>query len=402
MVRTLIPVMASRRHILGAMVVAGGLMGSGPSISAEQDDPRKKLGQIERELDESEIRARDLREEEREIGQNVGRLQSEMVATAARAQAQEDVVTELEGRLGTYEAEERARRAALEQRRSTTERVLAALRQVRRLPPETVFASPGTAIDSLRTSILLSAVVPELERRAGELRAELAALGRIRAEIGAERDQLSKARGHLGRERLALDRLIQRQAILRERTAAERRQTEVRMAALAADASNLQALIAKLEEDEVRQRKADQFGPAPEFPPFSKALGTLPLPVRGLISVKFGDANRFGAKARGITIDTRPGAQVIAPHDGRIVFAGHYRGYGQLLIIAHGEGYHTLMAGIARIDGTVGQLLLAGEPVGLMGQLRDGKPELYIELRHRGDPIDPTPWLAPAEIKVSG
>ncbi len=84
------------------------------------------------------------------------------------------------------------------------------------------------------------------------------------------------------------------------------------------------------------------------------------------------------------------------------MFAGPFRGYGQLLIIAHGEGYHTLLAGIDRVDGAVGQLLLAGEPVGQMGASPGRKPELYVELRHDGDPIDPTPWLAATETKVSG
>ena len=85
------------------------------------------------------------------------------------------------------------------------------------------------------------------------------------------------------------------------------------------------------------------------------------------------------------------------------MFAGAFRRYGELLIIAHGEGYHTLLAGFASIDGIVGQWLLAGEPVGKMGQLdSQRKPELYIELRQNGEPINPIPWLATTETKVSG
>ena len=87
-------------------------------------------------------------------------------------------------------------------------------------------------------------------------------------------------------------------------------------------------------------------------------------------------------------------AQVIAPHNGKVVFAGNFRGYGQLLIIDHGEGYHTLLAGMVRIDGTMGQYVLSGEPVGVMGTPKDGKPSLYIELRRNSQPINPIPWLA--------
>jgi septal ring factor EnvC (AmiA/AmiB activator) len=88
--------------------------------------------------------------------------------------------------------------------------------------------------------------------------------------------------------------------------------------------------------------------------------------------------------------------------DGRVAFAGPYRGYGQLLIIDHGEGYHTLLAGFSRIDVVLGQWLLAGEVVGAMGRTTDGGPNLYVELRYNGDAINPLPWLAASERKVNG
>ncbi len=135
--------------------------------------------------------------------------------------------------------------------------------------------------------------------------------------------------------------------------------------------------------------------------PFSLARGEMPFPARGRIVVKFGQTTDLGAPSKGMTIETRSGAQVVSPYDGQIVFSGPFRGYGLLLIIEHGEGYHTLLAGMARIDGTVGQHLLAGEPVGVMGQ-SEGKPHLYVELRHNGQPVNPLPWLTARKTKVTG
>ncbi|MCW9046109.1 MAG: peptidoglycan DD-metalloendopeptidase family protein, partial [Alphaproteobacteria bacterium] len=89
----------------------------------------------------------------------------------------------------------------------------------------------------------------------------------------------------------------------------------------------------------------------------------------------------------------RLGAHVVAPYDGRVVYAGPFRGYGQLLIIEHGEGYHTLLAGMERIDSVVGQWLLAGEPIGVMSKNKSKKPTLYLEMRKDGHPINPVPWL---------
>ena len=84
------------------------------------------------------------------------------------------------------------------------------------------------------------------------------------------------------------------------------------------------------------------------------------------------------------------------------MFAGPFRGYGQLLIIEHGGGYHVLLAGLSRVDGTVGDEVLEGEPVGVMGSPPGLKPKLYFELRRNGRPVNPLPWLAARKDKVSG
>ncbi len=137
----------------------------------------------------------------------------------------------------------------------------------------------------------------------------------------------------------------------------------------------------------------------PELRSFTHAQGKMPFPARGHVVIHFGQAGEGGLPAKGITMETRAGAQVVTPYDGDVVFAGPFRGYGLLLIIEHGEGYHTLLAGMARIDSTVGQRLVAGEPVGVMDVSED-KPLLYVELRHSGQPINPLPWLMARKSKV--
>jgi murein hydrolase activator len=137
---------------------------------------------------------------------------------------------------------------------------------------------------------------------------------------------------------------------------------------------------------------------------FAKARGTMPFPVAGSLTGKYGAAAQTsgdtGLLAKGITITSRAGAQVVAPFDGIVAFAGPFRGYGQLLIIEHSEGYHTLLAGMGHIDARVGQRVLAGEPVGVMEN--EGAPTLYVELRRDGQPINPLPWLADRAGKNSG
>ena len=132
--------------------------------------------------------------------------------------------------------------------------------------------------------------------------------------------------------------------------------------------------------------------------PFALSRGSLRTPAVGRISGRYGEKAQPGTTRKGITIETRALAQVVAPHNGKIVFAGNFRGYGQLLIIDHGEGYHTLLAGMLRIDVTMGQSILSGEPVGIMGSGENVAPSLYVELRRNGQPINPGPWLAEIEM----
>jgi septal ring factor EnvC (AmiA/AmiB activator) len=127
---------------------------------------------------------------------------------------------------------------------------------------------------------------------------------------------------------------------------------------------------------------------------------------------EFGAPDGLGGLEKGISMATRAGAQITAPADGWVVFAGSFRSYGQLLILNVGSGYHVLLAGMDRISVDLGQFVLTGEPVAVMGNsshiaaiLATGssQPVLYIEFRKDGIPVDPGPWWAAGEgEKVRG
>jgi septal ring factor EnvC (AmiA/AmiB activator) len=133
--------------------------------------------------------------------------------------------------------------------------------------------------------------------------------------------------------------------------------------------------------------------PPVDLPAFPAQPGGLIQPARGEIAAKFGQSTDAFGEGKGLVIATRPGAQVVAPFDGQIVFEGPFRSYGQILIIEHRGGYHTVLAGLAHLDVVVGQWLKAGEPVGDMIESAEGRPQLYVELRHSGQPFDPAPWF---------
>ena len=148
------------------------------------------------------------------------------------------------------------------------------------------------------------------------------------------------------------------------------------------------------------------------------------LPVQGVITRGFGDHTTTGSKTRGVTWQTRQAAVVVAPGEGRVVFAGQFRSFGRILILDHGEGYHSLIAGLERLDAEISQWVLAGEPIGVAGgetannSLKgwgrtgvgqaDGstKPtggaSLYVELRRDGQPINLLPWIAMSTDRTRG
>ena len=145
---------------------------------------------------------------------------------------------------------------------------------------------------------------------------------------------------------------------------------------------------------------------------FASAKKLLPLPVNGTRIRNFGGSDGNGGQEKGISIATRPSAQVTTPCDGWVVYAGPFRSYGQLLILNAGGGYHVLIAGMERISVNIGQFVLTGEPVAIMGSQSQiasilaapsSQPVLYIEFRKDGAPIDSGPWWAASEgEKVRG
>lgn len=210
------------------------------------------------------------------------------------------------------------------------------------------------------------------------------------------------------RSRRALERVQETVAGRARQLAFERtlslRQQELLSVALtrvAMDAQQSARLVRELEQAERRlARMIDQFETQTDTSAFGALKGRLPWPTAGLIEVGFGKVvnPRFNTVTfqKGLDIRAQPGSPVKAVAPGRVVYASWLRGYGNLLIVDHGGGYHTLVAHLARFSAAPGAQLAGGDELGAVGDTGSLKgPYLYFEVRKNGIAVDPASWLGP-------
>ena len=335
------------------------------------------------------------------LAAEITRLQEELVAAAKNVQDREDELAKLEKRLAALQSLEQEKTAALTAHQGDMTTLLGALQRLSVEPRETLILGWRSPLDTVVTAQLLGFAVPPIEEKARRLRGELDDIAQLRAQALRQRQDITQATLTLQTARTSLEQLVAIKAGLRQTTDAERAAAAERVRSLTAQADDLRELLAALPPAAATPQPNESAGlitalrlePPKDLKTFpTTAVGVTP-PVRGVLVSHFGEKESDGSVSEGVMFETLPEAQIVAPHDGQIVFRGPFRGYGQILIMEHRGGYHTLLCGLGRVDVVVGQWLLAGEPVGITESPKDSKARLYVELRRNGRPIDPWPWL---------
>ncbi|MDA5192767.1 murein hydrolase activator EnvC family protein [Govanella unica] len=393
-------------------------------LPAQQEASRKKLEAVQDKITKSQEHQKELEAQKEAVSRELSDLQSKLVRAANSIQKTEEQTSGIEARVFELDDKFVAQNGKLNSRRGDIALTLAALGRVSRQPPQLVLLRPNAAIDTVRSAGLLSSIMPVLRSEAEDLKQDLVLLKQLKSELEDERKKLDQSLAGLEKEREDMDLLLAQRKREQRDIEKEASSEQEKMQRFGREAKSLENLIDNIEKEIARRQKAaedaarklakrpgkgeDTKGKkAPSEPPaqFAKALGNLPLPVRGDFVRGYGDPDDTGAPSKGIVISARPGAQVISPADGRVLFAGPFRDYGQILIIAHGGSYHSLLAGLTKITAAVGQAVVAGEPVGQMGGDEGSTSpgaRLYVELRNNGKPVNPMRWLAAGKGKVRG
>ncbi len=399
-----------------------------PAVAVDQQRSEKEteLHGVEDTIRASDEQRRSTESEIESIRADRARLSAALIGTTAKVQDAERGVATADDRLASLNAKADALARSLDSRRGMIAEVLAALQRMGANPPPAILVKPHDMSEAVRAATLLGSAIPALKSETEALGRDIDALAKTRESIARERDTLAQAGASLALERARLSALIDaRQNSLASAQDALGSQHQ-RAAELAKQAMSLKDLIAKLDAESAARKAAanaaaEQIAAKAEIArggesvrlkaetAFGDAKGRVPLPVAGTILRTFGSADGLGGLEHGVSVATLAGATVSAPVDGSVLFSGPYRSYGQLLIINAGGGYYILLAGMDRIDVLPGEFVLAGEPVGAMGDgavrmaaaaaVGAAEPVLYIELRKDGTAIDPGPWWAKSEIE---
>ncbi len=384
---------------------------------------KKELERMEKQVQQQNMEHKKLQAQATQINMELANVSQEMVKTAKLIQNNEDKISRMEAELKKLRENLKEATEGFLSEDENLIKTLSALQNLALKPTEALFVQPLTPVETIRSAILLREAVPYLEQNAKKIRDELENIEKQKNKVEKQVAQITAQKQILEQEHERMKTLVQKKSRIRNSLEIQTVKAKQKVEKLASQANDLRDLLNKLEKErqlkakrqkEERKRLAEEERKRAEekkveqtqradlikYPPdiiteigkgFVKAKGQLPMPARGPVVATFGEEKLKGVVSKGIQIKTRNMAQVTSPFDGSVIFAGPFRGYGNLIIIDHGQGYLTLLAGLESMDVDVGQMLLAGEPVGQMPDSKEAK--LYVELRHNNHPIDPMAWF---------
>jgi len=422
---------SGRRGLLAAALLAFACAGPAGAVLAEDvaadpDRSRAEYEKVSHEITLSAERMAKLAADVATVKKDHASVTAALIQSAKTEQKLGQDIEDIGSKLEGLKDQEKTIRGSLAARRDVLAEVLGALQRMGLNPPPAILVKPEDALSSVRSAILLGAVVPELRQQTDVLMAELKELTRVSTSIEAERARLTAAVADQVAEKERLTMLLQVKRKVQAETEQALADEQKKSQALAEKAASLKDLIASL-QSEAQERHAEAKAAAkaavqddkddavaslslPEANqlvqpvPFRALQGQMALPVIGTFKRRFGADDGNGGVMQGDMVATQSGAIVTAPADGNVLYAGPFRSYGQLLILNAGDGYHVVLAGMSKLNVASGQSVLAGEPIGAMGEARvastaarpDGNvvPELYVEFRKDGKPVDPAPWWA--------
>lgn len=368
----------------------------------------KDVLDMEKQVQRQALEHKKLQAQAVQINLEISSISKEMIERARIIQNQEEKTSKMEKELAQLNKDLIEAEKQFEIQDENLIKTTYALQNLALKPTESLLILPLTPVEVIRSAMLLRETIPTLEKSANKIRHDLEKIEQKQNLISEQVKKIGSQKQSLERDQDKLKKLAQRKSRMRKDVEIKTVKSKKRVENLASQAKDLRDLFNKLEAERIAKIKREEEERKKQIardkaakPPvdnlhevgkaFASAKGKMAMPARGDIVISYGQETAKGVTSKGITVKTRNSAQVTALFDGSVIFAGPFRGYGNLIILEHGGGYLSLLAGMDSIDCELGQMLLAGEPVGQMG--RTGEAKLYIEMRKDNKPINPTGWI---------
>jgi len=321
-------------------------------------------------------------------------------ALTQTVQAYEAGLSAMRSGLRTAAIREAQLRGQLEARDAEIAQLLAVLQTLTPGQAPTAFLHPDGPNGTARAGMLLAELTPALNQRAERLRTDLSDVEGLRLLQEQAAAQMQLGLSEVQSARAALNQAMANRTDLPQRFTSD----PIRTAILIDSSETLDAFSSGLANIVV-----DDVGwTAPDI---DDQIGTLPMPVRGLILRRVGEADAAGIARPGVLIATRPGALVAAPTAATLRYVGPLLDFGTVTILEPRPGTLIVLAGMGVSYGQTGQIIAAGTPLGLMSGLpeqgsadalstrgegggADRSETLYIEIRQDNVPLDPLTWFS--------
>jgi len=386
-------------------VVAAPMGNKTASVSAAD------VAKAEAEAKKASQEKQRLEQQAQKIKNELNSVNQKMIAAAKKIQNGEDEVRQKQEELEKLQQHLSESEIKFNAEHGMLIETLSALQSLALRPSEAVLAQPLSPVEVMRSSILLRGSIHSLKERAELIRQGIEDISNQKQEIAKRLQDLEKENKYLASQQAEMKKMSQQKSKMYSQISTQSKEAQQKAAALANQAGSLRELLDKLEKQKAlqqkqmaekqrleRQRAADKVRADKGLTPsagtsvnFAKAKGKLSRPARGPILTQFHQEMSKGVISNGIDIKTASNAQVIAPYDGTVIFAGPFKNFANLLIIDHGDGYTSLLSGLEETDASVGQTLLTGEPVGTMPSGNNTK--LHMEIRQNNRPLNPTEWM---------
>jgi septal ring factor EnvC (AmiA/AmiB activator) len=355
---------------------------------ADLQDNRAQLEQIRRRIENAQVDLAEKKQEELGVIRELALLKKTLQRIEQRISGLQKEQRALELEIGQQRTRLATGRSSIRSLERRVEKRLLVLYKEGEVGPLRILFSADSPTELVQQYQYLTRVLEFDKGLLGEYRSALQEQQQQLVVLEQLQHKQQQLLANEQRQREDAGEAKRLQAQLLGKVRRDKRQLGRELAELEEKATRLQGLIARLKQEAA-------VAPAPAGADFSAAKGKLIWPVEGALLIGFGTQKDavLGTiyENNGIEIAAPQGGSVRVVAAGRVVFADWFKGYGNLLIVSHAGGYHTLYAQTARLEKKVGDLVQAGDIVGFSGL--SGRDGIYFEIRHNGSPVDPVAWL---------